>query len=234
MRLYYSASIQSPGLLKHRRRTGFCGKASSGLGTAPSQSLGAALAKGSRIPAGHFLCTQVWGWGWPSQPTATYQQQNRSPPHHANLTITKLISSSSRFCQVIQHLQRAWEIGAEQALNARPLQAGVGAAGAPCERQEAWVCQTLTWSRSSPCFRVPASEDPKPTEEQMDHILKNHHQSAERGVGVAGNAASTSGNHGKTTSFWVILVPLNTCTLSALGLCTAAPLPMTLSPSFIL
>lgn len=39
-----------------------------------------------------------------------------------------------------------------------------------------------------------------------------------------------SKNHGKT-NFWAILVPPDTCTLSALGLCRAAPLPMTLLSS---
>lgn len=85
-----------------------------------------------------------------------------------------------------------------------------------------------------PASVSPHQKTPSPQRNRWTTTLKNYHQSAERGVGVAGNAASTSGNHGKTTSFWVILVPLNTCTLSALGLCTAAPLPMTLSPSFIL
>lgn len=70
------------------------------------------------------------------------------------------VSSSGRFCQMIQHLHRAWETGAEQA---PPLSLGGEGAGGV----EGGVCRPATRGRHVTLLLCPSREHPSPTEGQM-------------------------------------------------------------------
>lgn len=82
----------------------------------------------------------------------------------------------------------------------------------------------LPGAGTSPCFRVPHQNE-IPAPRRARYFEKQPPKCCAHGR----TDAEASKNHGKSANFWEILFCSSTCTVLALDLCRAAPLPMALS-----